>query len=102
MRVVTHPRVFDPPSPPDQAIAFCRWLRAHPQVLVVEPGARHWMIFIELIQLANCKGNLIPDAWFAALAIEHGSEWLTLDRAFARFPGLRWRFPEAAPQRGDA
>ena len=30
-------------------------------------------------------------AWFAALAIEHGCEWVTLDRDFERFPGLRWR-----------
>jgi predicted nucleic acid-binding protein len=33
------------------------------------------------------------DAYFAALAIEHGCEWITADRGFARFPGLRWRHP---------
>ncbi|MEN8162417.1 MAG: PIN domain-containing protein, partial [Myxococcota bacterium] len=38
-------------------------------------------------------GNLIPDAWFAALAIESGSEWITTDRDYARFPGLRWSHP---------
>jgi hypothetical protein len=36
---------------------------------------------------------LVPDAWFAALAIESGSEWITLDREFRRFDGLRWRTP---------
>jgi hypothetical protein len=35
----------------------------------------------------------VPDAWFAALAIESGSEWITTDRDDARFAGLRWRHP---------
>jgi len=37
--------------------------------------------------------GLEPDAWFAALAIESGCEWITPDRDYARFPGLRWRTP---------
>lgn len=39
------------------------------------------------------RGNLVPDAWLAALAIESGSEWITTDRDFTRFPGLRMRHP---------
>ena len=35
----------------------------------------------------------VPDAYLAALAIEHGATWITTDRGFARFPGLRWRLP---------
>jgi len=38
-------------------------------------------------------GGLVPDAWFAALAVESGCEWITLDRDFRRFDGLRWRTP---------
>jgi hypothetical protein len=41
----------------------------------------------------EAKGNLVPDAYLAALAIEHGCEWISADRDFARFPGLRWRHP---------
>jgi predicted nucleic acid-binding protein len=37
--------------------------------------------------------DLVPDAYLAALAIESGSEWITTDRDFSRFPGLRWRHP---------
>jgi predicted nucleic acid-binding protein len=37
---------------------------------------------------------VVQNAWLAALAIESGCEWITLDRDFARFPGLRWREPE--------
>jgi uncharacterized protein len=39
------------------------------------------------------SGNLVQDAWFAALAIESGCEWITTDRDFARFDGLQWRAP---------
>ena len=42
---------------------------------------------------AVIEGNLVPDAYLAALAIESGSEWITTDRDFVRFPGLRWRRP---------
>jgi len=44
---------------------------------------------------ANVKGNLVPDAYYAALAIEHGCEWVTTDRDFSRFKGLKWRHPLA-------
>ena len=48
---------------------------------------------MRLCQKADARGNLITDAWFAALAIESGSEWITVDRDYARFPGLKWRHP---------
>jgi hypothetical protein len=41
----------------------------------------------------QAKGNLVADAYLAALAIESGSEWITTDRDYSRFPGLRWRHP---------
>jgi predicted nucleic acid-binding protein len=41
----------------------------------------------------DARGNLVPDAWFAAMAIEAGCEWVTLDRGYARFPGLKWSLP---------
>ncbi|HEV3496005.1 MAG TPA: PIN domain-containing protein [Actinomycetes bacterium] len=46
-----------------------------------------------LCRTAGVKGNLVPDAYLAALAIESGSEWITTDRDFSRFPGPRWRHP---------
>jgi len=39
------------------------------------------------------KGNLLPDAYLAAMAIERGATWYSADRGFARFSGLRWRHP---------
>ncbi|MGH7393045.1 MAG: type II toxin-antitoxin system VapC family toxin [Candidatus Rokuibacteriota bacterium] len=95
LRVATHPRVFLPPSPLPHAIEFAEALRAHPNCVHVAPGPRHWDIFTRLCREARVRGNLVPDAYLAALAIESGSEWMTTDRDYSRFPGLRWRDPGA-------
>ena len=93
LRVVTHPRVFQPPTPQPVAIAFCQYLLDQPNAVVVSPGARHWSIFTNLCLGAKARGDLVADAYLAALAIESGCEWITLDRDFSRFPGLRSRQP---------
>jgi uncharacterized protein len=93
LRVVTHPRIFHPPTPLATAIAFCRSLLDQPNAMVVRPGERHWQIFTDLCTRAGARGNLIADAFLAALAIESGCEWITTDRDFSRFPGLRCREP---------
>ena len=93
LRVVTHPKVFKVPTPMPQALRFAEQLRQQPNYVDVVPGARHWSIFAALCGTARVKGNLVPDAYFAALAIEVGGEWITTDRDFARFPGLKWRHP---------
>ncbi len=93
LRVVTHPKVFNPPSDLASALTFAQEVRGQPNCVFVQPGARHWQIFSSLCQQAGAKGNLIPDAYLAALAIESGSEWVTTDRDFSRFPGLKWRHP---------
>lgn len=95
LRIATHPRVFSTPAPIAQALAFCAALRAQPQAVMIAPGPRHWGIFERLCIAADARGNLVPDAYLAALAIESGSEWITTDRDFSRFPGLRWRHPLA-------
>ena len=93
IRIVTHPRIFDPPSPYAQALGFAEVLREHPAATPVRPGPRHWEIFRGLCRTTGATGNLVADAWLAALAIESGCEWVTTDRDFARFPGLQWRHP---------
>jgi len=95
LRVVTHPRVFKTPTPLDDAFSFVDELRAQPNCVVVQPSARHWGIFERVCRDAGAKGNLVADAYLAALAIESGCEWVTTDRDYSRFPGLRWRHPFA-------
>jgi toxin-antitoxin system PIN domain toxin len=93
VRVLTHPRVFNPPTPLDKALAYVNALRAQPNAVIIAPDERHWDIFHDLSVAVNCKGNLLADAYHAALAIEHGCEWITTDNDFTRFKGLRWRHP---------
>lgn len=95
VRVVTHPRVLDPPSPLEAALRFCEVVRGQPNAVPVAPGPRHWRIFTDLCRSTGVRGNLVSDAYLAALAIESGCEWITTDRDFSRFPGLRWRHPLA-------
>lgn len=93
LRVVTHPRIFRPPTPTDLALEFVETFRSGQAAVKVAPGERHWDIFVRLCRTAGAKGNLIPDAYLAALALESGCEWVSTDRGYARFPGLRWRHP---------
>jgi toxin-antitoxin system PIN domain toxin len=93
VRVVTSPAVFRDPTPLDRALAFARSLRERPHCVRIAPGTRHWEIFASLLVEASARGGLAMDAYLAALAIESGCDWITTDRNFARFPGLRWRHP---------
>lgn len=95
LRVVTHARIFTPPAPIERALAFVEGLRKQNTAVNVSPGRRHWEIFARLCREADARGNLVPDAYLAALAIESGSELVTTDRDFSRFGGLRWRHPLA-------
>ncbi len=93
LRIVTHPRVFNPPSQLAVALAFVDQLRSQPNCVPIRPGNRHWAIFERLCRQANAKGNLVPDAYLAALAIESGSIWVTSDRDYSRFSDLKWQHP---------
>lgn len=94
LRVLTHPKVFHPPTPMVKAQTFIGILRATPNAVVVAPADRHWEIFTALLKQSGATGNLVSDAWYAALAIEHGCHWVSDDSDFARFEGLRWSRPE--------
>jgi len=93
IRIATHPRIFLQPSGLNEVASFATLLLDQPHCQVVQPGPRQWSIFLNLCKSAKVVGNLVQDAWLAALAIESGCEWITTDRDFARFQGLRWRAP---------
>jgi toxin-antitoxin system PIN domain toxin len=93
VRILTHPRIFREPTRVDESLEYVNRLREHPGCVLVLPGERHWDIFTRLCRAVGAKGNLVSDAFLAALAIESGAEWITADRDYARFRGLRWRHP---------
>lgn len=86
MRVVTHPRVFDPPSPLSHAAAAIEGLLGSPSLQVLVPGTEYPKIFLDCAREADARGNLAFDAQIVAVCREHGcNTLLTLDRDFARF-----------------
>lgn len=93
VRILTNPRVLLPVMALDHALTEASRLREHPGVLTLTPGVRHWEIFERLCRSVDAHGNLVTDAQQAAIAVEHGATWISKDRDFARFPGLRWRHP---------
>ena len=93
VRVVTNAKTFAQPSTIDEAFGFCRELIELPTAHRLEPSERHWTIFERLCVDTETRGSRVTDAWFAALAIDWGCEWITFDRDFARFPGLKWSRP---------
>lgn len=93
LRVVTHPRVFEDPSDVASALRYINQLKTAPNAVCIAPGAMHWSIFVDCVEQINGKGNDVPDAYHAALALEWHCEWVTLDKGFKRFKGLICRNP---------
>jgi toxin-antitoxin system PIN domain toxin len=93
IRVVTHPKIFERPSSLAVAIAFAQQVRTAAPAVCLAPGQHHWELFSECMRSISAQGNDIPDAYHAALALEWDSEWITTDRGFRRFKGLRVRHP---------
>ncbi len=89
VRIVTNHRIFVEPSSTEDALAFCESVLAAPSSIEVRPGERHWGIFVRLLRKTRARGNDVADAYLAAMALEHGATWVTRDRGFARFDGLR-------------
>jgi toxin-antitoxin system PIN domain toxin len=96
VRITTNPRAYKTPSTIPEAFGFCEDVLGQPHCQIVEPGERHWPIFRRLCVETDTRGSRVTDAWFAALAIEWGCDWVTLDRDYARFPGLKWQVPTAS------
>ncbi|MFT4051691.1 MAG: PIN domain-containing protein [Microbacterium sp.] len=93
VRIVTNPRIYDNAAPLSETLTFIDVLLQQPGVIRISAGPRHWDILSSLCRDAGARGNLVSDAAHAAVAVEHGATLVSLDRDFARFPGLRWELP---------
>jgi toxin-antitoxin system PIN domain toxin len=93
VRIATHPAIYRTPAPRAQVEQFLDACLAGPSAVAMRPEAHHWFLFREMCGRADCRGNLIQDAFLAALALEHNCTYITTDRDFARFPRLRWQHP---------
>jgi len=89
LAIVTHPRVYDAPSPLAAALdQVDAWMES-PSLLLLGEGADHWTALRSLIETGRVTGPRVHDARIAALCLAHGvrSLW-TVDRDFSRFPAL--------------
>lgn len=94
VRLVTHSRVFEQPATVSDALAFVEALRRAP---VARPVASSPPVWQRLHELATAdrmlRGNLVPDAFIAAVAMGTGARVATADAGFARFRGVSWFDP---------
>ncbi len=87
LRVVTHPRVFNPPVPVEVALHDLQQILQSPSLRLLSETAGHAEVMNRLIDDSGVTGNLVHDAHIAALCTEHGvTELITGDRDFSRFP----------------
>jgi toxin-antitoxin system PIN domain toxin len=94
LAVVTHPRIYHPPTPVSQALdQVSAWLEA-PSLVLLSESDGYWEELNRLVQNGQVKGPQVHDARIAALCLHHGIEELwSADRDFSRFPELRVRNP---------
>ena len=93
IRIATNSRIFLHPSLLVTVTNFARALQATPGFEVLPTTERVLARTLALCEQTQSKGNLVPDAFLAAHAIEHRCTWITTDRDFSRFPGLDWQIP---------
>lgn len=96
VRIVTNRKIWNEPTTLGDALEFLAELRSRSNARILLHGPDSWEIFERLCERARATGKLVADAYHAALAIEHGCEFITTDADFARFPGLRFRHPLAS------
>ena len=92
IRIVTHSRFPNSPTPLPVALTVIDQLCASPNCRWILPGERHWELTRRLCERTGAAGKLVADAQHAAVAVEHGCRWLTRDDDFAKFEpyGLEW------------
>ncbi len=90
--IVSHRRIYRPPSTPEQAAAQVRaWLQS-PSLVLVGESEGYWDTIEPLLLGGRVSGPIVHDARVAAICAQHGvRELITQDRDFSRFPQVRVR-----------
>ncbi|WP_457254060.1 TA system VapC family ribonuclease toxin [Pedococcus sp. P5_B7] len=89
VRICTNRRIKAHTASTDRALAFCERIRSAPMAERIRSGPDAWQRFTTMVTALELRGNDITDAWFAAQAIGLDAHFVTFDRGFQRFPGLR-------------
>lgn len=95
--IVTHPRVYRPPSTQAQAVAQIRAWLSSPSVVCLAESEGYLETLVGLVERGKISGPMVHDARIAALCLVHGvSELWSADRDFGRFSDLTVRNPLTA------
>ncbi|MBA2576857.1 MAG: PIN domain-containing protein [Euzebyaceae bacterium] len=96
LAIVTHPRIFDPPTGVRPAIdQVAAWMES-PSLALIGETTDHWDRLVELVSGSGVVGPRVHDARVATICLSHGvSRLWTLDRDFSRFTPLRTTNPLA-------
>ncbi len=88
--IVTHPRIYNPPTPPaDARLQIANWLES-PTLILLSEGEGFWETLDGILHKSRVLGGAVHDARIAALCLRHGvKKLLSADRDFGRFPGLK-------------
>lgn len=96
LAIVTHPRIYDPPTPLERALSQVDAWMESPSLLLLSESEDYWLKLQSLLQSGKVCGPQVHDARIAALCTYHGvTELWTADRDFGRFPELKVRNPLA-------
>ena len=97
LAIVSHPRIYDPPTPIEEALDQVDAWMDSPSLVLLGEGASYWTALKRLIGSSRVKGPHVHDARIAAICLDNGVlELLTADRDFGRFPELTARNPLVA------
>jgi toxin-antitoxin system PIN domain toxin len=89
VRVTTNRKIFREANTVAEAIAFCQAIQSSPNAIQIEAGNSFWTHFERALEESGATGADVTDAHLAALAMEHGCTFVTWDRGFCRFQGLK-------------
>lgn len=92
-RIATSRRIFKIPTPLEAAFDFADAVVGAERYAAVNPGPRHLAIFRQICVESDVVGDLIADAFLAAIAVENGCGVASFDRDFARFENVGWIRP---------
>ena len=95
VRIITNRRIFAAPTFPIDAWRQVDDLLNAPAASILRPGNTHWDHFRRLASQIDAKGNDVSDAYIAAYSAENNATFISADRGFRRFDGIRWQHPLA-------
>ncbi|GAB4483290.1 MAG: type II toxin-antitoxin system VapC family toxin [Thermodesulfovibrionales bacterium] len=94
LAIVTHPRIYAPPTPLETAVAQVDAWMESPSLQLLSESEDYWQQLRTFVLAGKVCGAQVHDTRIAALCRHHGvTELWTADRDFSRFPGLKVRNP---------